>query len=80
MPGPVALANVRLSALHCESMRAVLPWDQVAGFAALGWGTPPQVGELMRRMVEYVEDEAPWYARVERSGGAAHHGGKAAPA
>ena len=45
--------------------------EQMAGFAALGWGTPPRVGELMRRMVKYAEGEAAWYATVE---GSAHNG------
>jgi len=39
--------------------------DQAHGFAALGWNKPPRAGELLRRMVEYVEDSWRWYARVD---------------
>ena len=52
--------------------------DQASGFTTLGWDKPPRAGELLRRMVEYVEDSWRWYARVEgaaRAGKGAGDGG-----
>ena len=51
--------------------------DQAHGFVALGWNKPPRAGELLRRMVEYVEDSWRWYARVdERPRALARTGGR----